>query len=135
MISQRFRMEQRWLGRKDTADYNKGGFDYYKFENTFRYQLRYQKWFRERWAWVVYDEVHLRTTAPFNSEHLVDQNRLYLGGAYSLDKHQEIRMEVGYMNQSFWRSADTESGRSRINHTIRLTLTTDLPMKHKTSGN
>jgi len=132
MISQRFRMEQRWLGRKYGPDYDKSGFDYYEFENTFRYQVRYQNWFRPRWAWVVYDEIHLRTTAAFNNEHLFDQNRLYGGGAYSLDKKREIRLELGYMNQSFWKSADTENGRSRINHTIRITLTTDLPMKHIT---
>ena len=129
-ITQRFRMEQRWLGRKDSGDYDKDHFDYYKFENTFRYQLKYQNWFRPRWAWEVYDEIHLNTIAPFNSEHLVDQNRVYIGGVYSLDKKREIRMEVGYMHQSFWKSADTQDGKSRINHVIRFTLSTDLPMKH-----
>jgi hypothetical protein len=39
-------------------------------------------------------------------------------------------MEVGYMHQSFWKSADTQDGKSRINHVIRFTLSTDLPMKH-----
>jgi len=54
--TQRFRMEQRWLGRKDAPDYSAPGFDYYKFENTFRYLLRYQWWFRSRWAFVTYEE-------------------------------------------------------------------------------
>jgi hypothetical protein len=127
--SQRFRMEQRWLGRKNDPD--DSGFDYYKFENTFRYQLRYQWWFKPRLAAVGYDEVHIRTNALSSGEKFLDQNRFYLGSAYSLDKHREIRMELGYMNQSFWKSVDTEEGRSRVNHVIRITLTTDLPLKHK----
>jgi hypothetical protein len=127
--SQRFRVEQRWLGRKDDPDSDSDHFDYYKFENTFRYQVRYQLWFKDRWAAVVYDEVHIRTNAASSNENYLDQNRLYLGTAYSLDKRREIRLEVGYMNQIFWKSPDTESGLSRMNHTIRVTLTADLPLK------
>nr|WP_198999620.1 DUF2490 domain-containing protein [Flavobacterium sp. ASV13] len=129
--SQRFRMEQRWLGRKNEP-YSEGNhFDYYKFENTLRYQVRYQLWFKERWAAVVYDEIHIRTNAASGNENYLDQNRFYLGTAYSLDKRREIRLELGYMNQIFWKSPDTESGLSRMNHTFRITLTTDLPFKRK----
>lgn len=129
--TQRFRVEQRWLGRKDDPNSTSDHFDYYKFENTFRYQVRYQYWFKQRWAAVIYDELHIRTNAASSNENYLDQNRLYLGTAYSLDKRREIRMELGYMNQIFFKSADTESGLSRMNHTIRITLTTDLPFKRK----
>jgi hypothetical protein len=129
--TQRFRVEQRWLGRKDNPESTSDSFDYYKFENTFRYQFRYQLWFKPRWAAVVYDEIHIRTTAAKDNENYLDQNRIYLGGAYSLDKKREIRMELGYMNQIFWKTPNTVSGLSRMNHTIRLTLTTDLPFKRK----
>lgn len=64
--TQRFRMEQRWLGRKYNSEDENDNFDYYKFENTFRYQLHYQYWFRERWAAAIYDEVHVRTNAAIN---------------------------------------------------------------------
>jgi len=133
--TQRFRVEQRWLGRKYGPDYTQPHFDYYKFENTLRYQLRYQNWFRQRWAFVIYDELHLRTTAIFDDEHVVDQNRFYMGSAFSLDKKREIRLELGYMHQSFWKSPETENGKSRVNHTIRITLTTDLPLTRITRPN
>lgn len=125
--TQRFRMEQRWLGRKNGPDYDTGGYDYYKFENTFRYLLRFQRWYYPRWAFVAYEELHIRTTALGDDEHLIDQNRIYLGAAYALNAKREMRIELGYMNQSFWRSPETQSGRSRVNHTIRLTFTKDLP--------
>ena len=128
--TQRFRMEQRWLGRKDGPNYDEDGFNHYKFENTLRYQFRYQRWFKPRWGWTAYDELHIRTTAMIDNENFIDQNRVYLGGMYSLDKKREIRLELGYMNQSFFESVDTRSGRSRVNHTIRITITADYPMKH-----
>lgn len=128
--TQRFRLEQRWLGRKDSTQYDADKFDSYEFENTLRYLLRYQNWIRPRWAIVAYDEVHIRTTARHSLENFLDQNRLYFGGAYALNLKRELRIELGYMHQSFWKSADTDKGKSRVNHTIRLTVTADLPLKH-----
>lgn len=123
---QRIRLEQRWLGRKENLFDN--GFSSYDFEQTLRYMLRYQLWFKPRWSFAVYDEVHLRTLAS-EAEKILDQNRLYAGMVYALDPKREFRIEVGYMNQSFWKSADTEEGRSRVNHTLRISITSDYPLK------
>ena len=60
---------------------------------------------------------------------MFDQNRFLVG--FGLNYNNTIRLELGYMNQIFFKSPDTEGGLSRMNHTIRITLTTDLPFKRK----
>jgi hypothetical protein len=62
---------------------------------------------------------------------LIDQNRIYRDNIYALNKVREWRIDTGYMFQGVWNSSDTEPGRERVNHTIRVTLTGDVPLSKK----
>ncbi|HET6994318.1 MAG TPA: hypothetical protein VFI06_05005 [Chitinophagaceae bacterium] len=50
---------------------------------------------------------------------------------YALGQKREWRIETGYMFHSMWNAADETPGRIRINHTWRVTLTADVPLKKK----
>lgn len=128
MFIHRFRMEQRWLQRKEAPDYEKT--DYWKFENTFRYQFKVNIPINDRWSASFNDEIHLRLSS-FDTEKLFDQNRIYAGLVYYVDKKREWRIEPGYLFQSTWNSVDNIEGRKRINHVFRITITSDAPLKKK----
>jgi hypothetical protein len=129
MFIQRFRLEQRWLQRKGGLDYSNTAF--WKFENTFRYQFKVNIPINDKWSASFNDEIHLRFSS-FDTEKLFDQNRIYAGLVYYVDKKREWRIEPGYMFQSTWNSADNLDGRKRINHAFRITITSDAPFKkHK----
>lgn len=128
MYIHRFRMEQRWLQRKEAPSYEKT--EAWKFENTFRYQFKVNIPINDRWSASFYDELHLRLSS-FDTEKLIDQNRIYAGMVYYVDKKREWRIEPGYMFQSTWNSVETVEGRKRINHVLRITITSDAPFsKH-----
>lgn len=129
----RFRLEERWLGRREEGSTRSDGYDYYKFELTFRYMLRSQWYVTPRFGLALYDELHLRLASSEPGEKLVDQNRVYGGIVYALDKNKEWRIETGYMFHSMWNAADEKAGRIRINNTWRVTLTADAPLR-KISG-
>jgi len=123
----RLRLEERWFGRKD--DPQNEGYDYYKFETTFRYMVRSQWYIAPRFGVAIYDELHLRVYSEERDEKILDQNRIYGGVIYSLDDNHYWRIETGYMFHSMWESPESVSGRERINHTWRITLTGDIPLK------
>lgn len=120
----RFRMEQRWLGRKD--DPANDGFDEFKFENTFRYLIRRNFVLNQKYYAIVYDEIHLRflTAEP---EKILDQNRLFAGIGINLDKNKLWRLEMGYMYQPVFKTSVDVEGKSRVNHALRVTVATDIP--------
>ena len=122
----RFRMEQRWLGRK--ADPASDGFDEFKFENTFRYLIRRNFTLSKKYYAIIYDEIHLRflTAEP---EKILDQNRLFGGIGINLDENKLWRLEVGYMYQPVFKTSVDVEGKSRVNHTLRVTIATDIPIK------
>lgn len=126
MWQHRFRMEQRWLGRKD--DPNSKGFDDFKFENTFRYLLKKSFIFNEKLYGVLQDEIHLRMPPP-ELEKIFDQNRIYAGIGYNLDKNKWWRIETGYMLQTSFNSSVDATGRRRVNNVFRITITSDAPFK------
>ncbi len=126
---QRLRLEERWLARKN--DPAEDGYDSYKFETTFRYMLRSQWYIRPRVGLAVYEEVHLRVYSEERDEKIFDQNRIYAGLIYALDKDRLWRIETGYMFLSMWNAPENEPGRQRINHTWRITLTGDVPLRKK----
>jgi hypothetical protein len=124
MWTHRFRMEQRWLGRKEHP--LEDGFSEYKFENTFRYMIRKTFVINPKWYGIVYDELHLRflTAEP---EKILDQNRVFAGMGVNIDKNKLWRFEFGYMFQPIFNSSPEVHDKSRINHALRLTLATDIP--------
>ena len=120
----RFRMEQRWLGRKD--DPSESGYSEYDFENTFRYMLRRTFRFGDTLYAIAYGEVHLRLPPP-DSDKLFDQNRVYLGLGINLDRKKEWRIETGYMLQQVFEPSVEATGKKRVNHVFRVSLTSDAP--------
>lgn len=120
----RFRVEERWLGRK--TDPAQTTFNYYKYETSLIMMAKKSFNLGEKYYAVLYDEIWL----VFNPlDRILDQNRAYLGFGMNLDEKKEWRLEVGYMNQpSFTGSPDTNE-RSRMNHALRLTLVSDVPFK------
>jgi hypothetical protein len=48
---------------------------------------------------------------------------------FNLDKRRRWRLEIGYMNQWYWRSAETQEGLKRINHRPRVTMALDAPFR------
>jgi hypothetical protein len=123
MFMHRFRMEQRWLERKEFIAFDNTN-TYWKFENTFRYQFKVNLPINDKWSVSLYDEIHLRTT-ELDTEKLFDQNRIYAGFVFYADKKREWRIEPGYMLQSTFNSLDSQEGRKRINNVIRVTITSD----------
>lgn len=122
----RFRMEQRWLERK--SDPALAETDELKFENTFRYLLRRTFTLNPKVYAILYDEVHLRMPPP-DLEKVFDQNRVYAGLGFNLDKHKWWRIETGIMYQSVFNSSVDVDGRKRINIAYRLSLTSDAPFR------
>ncbi|HSY62519.1 MAG TPA: DUF2490 domain-containing protein [Cytophaga sp.] len=120
----RFRVEERWLGRK--TDPAQSTFDYYKYETSVILMAKKSFNLGEKYYAVVYDEIWL----VFNpSDRILDQNRAYLGFGMNLDEKKEWRLEFGYMNQpNFTGSPDTNE-KARINHALRVTLTSDIPFR------
>lgn len=126
-LVQRFRVEQRFLQRKEAPQYERTA--EWKFENTFRYQLKYTVPIAKSVSLSFNDEIHLRLSPT--DEKLLDQNRLYGGLIFYLDEKRLWRLETGYMLQSTWRSGDDEHGLKRTNHTFRVTITSDAPLRKK----
>lgn len=128
MFIHRFRVEQRWLQRKESPDYDETS--EWKFENTFRYMARLVIPVAESVSLAFYDEIHLRVPPP-SAERILDQNRVYGGLIFYLDKRRLWRLETGYMFQSSWNSAETSDERKRMNHTLRISITSDAPFSRK----
>ncbi len=122
----RFRLEQRWLGRKDEP--GEAGFDEYEFENTLRYMIRKTFVFNENLYGILNDEIHLRTLTT-EPDRILDQNRIYAGIGINLNKNKWWRIEVGYMYQLVFNSSPDVNERKRTNHTFRITLVSDAPFK------
>jgi hypothetical protein len=123
----RFRLEQRWLGRKHEP--GEVGFDEYEFENTLRYMIRKTFVFNETLYGILNYEIHLRTLTA-DPDRTLDQNRIYAGVGINLSKKNKWwRMEVGYMYQLVFDSSPDVNERKRTNHTFRITLVSDAPFK------
>lgn len=120
----RFRMEQRWLGRKN--DPSETGFDEYKFENTLRYMIRKTFTFNEKVYGILFNEIHLRTLT-IEPEKILDQNRMYAGIGFNLDKKKWWRLETGYMYQPTFNSSPDVDGKQRVNHAFRISISSDMP--------
>lgn len=120
-------MEQRWLARKD--DPVEDGFDEYKFENTFRYMLQRTFVFNPKIYGILFGEIHLRTMT-FEPEKVLDQNRLFAGVGFNLDKRKWWRIETGYMYQLIYQSSPESNGKQRVKYVFRVYLVSDIPFSH-----
>ena len=122
----RFRIEERWLGRK--TDLTSSTFDYYKYETSVIAMAKKSFVINEKFYAAVYQEFWLLVTS---TDRLLDQSRTYAGVGMNLDKAKEWHLELGYMYQpNFTGSPDTDQ-KSRVNNALRITLTSDAPFKRK----
>ena len=126
MWQHRFRLEQRWLGRKSSVAV--ANIDEYKFENTFRYMLKKTFVLNSKMYAILFDEIHLRMPPP-EFEKLFDQNRIYAGMGFNLDEKKWWRIETGMMLQSVFSSSVDAVGKKRTNMAFRITLASDAPFR------
>ncbi len=116
----RFRVEERWLGRK--SDPVMSGFDSYKYETSAIVMIKKTFWLNEKWYAILYDEVWLLFNTP---ERMLDQNRAFAGLGIHLDEKKEWHLEIGYMNQPSFTGSPETNEKSRLNHALRVTITSD----------
>jgi uncharacterized protein DUF2490 len=124
-FEQHFALEERFLAQKLFPDFDK--IISYRYETTFKYQLGFELPLHDRASSILYDEIHLRGSP--RREKLIDENRLFGGIRFPLDSESRTNLEVGYMLQTARHSSATASGRERINHTIRIRIVSDAPLK------
>lgn len=122
-LNHRLRMEQQWLARRDSAG---APIDRWKFENVFAYRAQFV--FGEGIAAVISDEIWLRAP-PRSGEKILDQNRASVGVRFPLGRSSDWTFDVEYLHQAVFRSPRTASGRQRVNHNIRLTFSSSVPLR------
>jgi Protein of unknown function (DUF2490) len=126
-LTPRIRVEQRWLERKSGANLDQISWE---FENTFRGQLRFDTRLNDTVTLRFFDEAYLRAPPP-ELGRLLDANVFFAGFLFNLDSDKRWRLEAGYVNRSFWHSAETQTARKRINHTIRIAVFFDAPFRSR----
>lgn len=105
----RFRLEQRWLGRPDTA--NHGKISSWTYLNRFRYLFRVQHPLNmiipsgKMYA-AVYDEIFIGFGENIGA-NVFDQNRLGILLGYSIN--DKLTLEAGYLNQILQQGSRVDS--------------------------
>jgi hypothetical protein len=123
-FKQRFRLEERWLARKTSPDFDR--VTSYVFQTRFRYEANFEFGGRAKTYWVVSDEVFFRLY-PTADVKIFEQNRLFAGIGIRLDQEKLWRLEIGYMLQDVRNSPEILEGSARINHVLRVTLRSNAP--------
>jgi len=119
-----FRIEERWLGRKN--DPTSDTFDDYQYETSAVVEAKKSFVLSEKFFAVVYEEIWLL----FNtSDRPLDQSRTYAGVGMNLDQSKKWHVELGYMYHPNFTGSPETTERSRVNHALRITLTSDAPFK------
>ena len=125
-ISHRYRLEQRWLGEKIVP--LPGGppeFARWRYENRFRYQLRFMHPIKGAWGVALYDEAFIAFGHNVAS-NVFDQNRAYAAVTHTLGKAS--RLEVGYLNQLI----QQRNGRIfESNHTLQVGIFSTLALRSR----
>src|SRR5262249_35809501 len=124
-IKQTIAFRERWLARKSAPTYDK--ITSYKFEVTPVYQFELVIPKTTTTDFILYDEVHLRMVP--RDEERFDQNRVFAGIGLKTENRAIHRIEMGYMLQTVRNSSETNPGRERVNHVIRLTLISSAPIR------
>jgi hypothetical protein len=107
-LSGRTRLEQRF---RDEVASDTG--------HRLRQFVRWAKPINEKWSMVVWDELFVGLNdSDWGQRSGFDQNRLYVGPAYHLNK--KWRVELGYMNNFI--NIPGEDRPSQVNHNLSLTF-------------
>ena len=113
LLTHRFRVEQRWLGRVKAGTAGNREIEGWTFLHRFRYQFRTQLPFYTKGNKQLYgaaaDEILIGAGKNLGT-NIFDQNRIFLLLGYKLNKNLSI--EAGYFNQTI------QQGRRINNSTI-----------------
>jgi hypothetical protein len=123
----RFRIEERWLGRKNNP--NNPGYDYYKYETSVIAMAKKSFVLSDKFYASIYQEFWF--LVDNHADRLLDQSRTYAGVGMNLDKKKEWHLELGYMYQPNFSGSPETDEKSRINNALRVTLTSDAPFRRK----
>lgn len=107
LITHRFRIEQRWLGRVKAGTDRE--IEEWLFLHRFRYQFRTQLALNKKWYAAAADEIFIGAGKNVGV-NIFDQNRIFLLAGVKLNKN--ITVEGGYFNQTL------QQGRRINNSTI-----------------
>jgi Protein of unknown function (DUF2490) len=107
LITHRFRIEQRWLGRVKAGTHRE--IEDWIFLHRFRYQFRTQLALNKKWYAAAADEIFIGAGKNVGV-NIFDQNRIFLLAGVKLNKN--ISVEGGYFNQTL------QQGRRINNSTI-----------------
>ncbi len=102
-LSNRLRLEQRWLGRFASIDSDKPAFI---FLNRFRYMPRLDLPLSEKWYVAAYDEI-LIGFGENVGENVFDQNRISSMVGYKASP--KFRIEAGFINQTLQLAREIEN--------------------------
>ncbi len=120
-ISQRFRTEQRWLGR--IAPNSSGKVEDWVFSHRFRYHLRLQRQLTDSSRIPFYvsvaDEVFVNAGKNVGV-NIFDQNRLQL--LFGIKLKAQLGIELGYIKQTVQQGRRTASGNTVIQNNDGATL-------------
>jgi Protein of unknown function (DUF2490) len=92
-LTNRLRLEQRWIGRFASVDAKKPAFAYL---NRFRYMARFDHPLNEKWYATAYDEI-LIGFGKNVGENIFDQNRISAMIGYKASN--TFKIEGGFINQ------------------------------------
>lgn len=107
LITHRFRIEQRWLGRVKAGTDRE--IEEWLFLHRFRYQFRTQLALNKKWYAAAADEIFIGAGKNVGV-NIFDQNRIFLLAGVKLNKN--VTVEGGYFNQTL------QQGRRINNSTI-----------------
>lgn len=107
LFTHRFRVEQRWLGRRKAGTERE--IEEWLFLHRFRYQFRTQLALSKKWYAAAADEIFIGAGKNVGV-NIFDQNRIFLLAGCKLNK--TISLEGGYFNQTL------QQGRRINNNTI-----------------
>lgn len=126
-VSHRFMLEQIWTQKKSPPDYSSTS--EWAFSNVLRYRFEINLPINQTMTASLYDEIFFNLY-DFNSIFLLNQNRIYAGIIFNIDKENIWKINGGYMFQSVWDSKESSSkeDRKRINNVLRISVICNLPL-------
>ena len=121
-------MEQIWSQQKAAPSYDETS--EWKFQNILRYRINYILPISTKVAADFSDEIFFNTT-DIKGQKMFNQNRIYAGLLFNLDKEHVWKMNAGYMFQAVWNTQEAKEDRKRINNVLRISVISDLSFSKK----
>ncbi len=127
-FSHRLRMEQIWTQQKAPPSYDET--TDWKFQNILRYRANYLLPITSKLTADFNDEIFFNMF-DLKSQRILNQNRLYAGLLFNLDKEHLWKMNAGYMLQTAFNSSESKEDKKRVNNVLRISIISDLSFNKK----